>query len=71
MDRYCFDFRGGYLGRVDDNGVFFDSQGSKRARIEERGGVYDLRGQYIGRIDAQGSLFAADGTSRGYVRNWR
>ena len=70
MDRYCFDFRGVYLGRLDERGMFFDPDGSKRARVAERGGVYDLDGRYLGRIDAQGSFFTTDGTCRGYIRDW-
>ena len=70
MDLYCFDFRGAYLGRLDDEGMFFNGRGRKQGRVGERGRVYDLAGHYLGRIDAQGSLFAADGTCRGYVRNW-
>ena len=69
MDRYCFDFRGAYLGHIDEHGLFFDTQGTMRARVAEPG-IYDLDGQCLGRIDAQGSMFAKDGTCWGYVRNW-
>ena len=70
MDLYCFDFHGGYLGRLADGGVFFDSRGSQRGRLAAGDGMYDLDGGYMGRIDVQGSFFAADGTCRGYIRDW-
>jgi hypothetical protein len=69
MNRYCFDFRGAYLGRLDEYGLFFDAEGTMRARVSNAG-IYGLDGQCLGRVDAQGSLYANDGTCWGYVRNW-
>ena len=70
MDLYCFDFRGAYLGRLDERGAFFNASGCKRGWVGALGVVHDLAGHYLGRIDAQGSFFGVDGTCQGYVRNW-
>jgi hypothetical protein len=70
MNLYSFDFHGNYLGHIDANGVFFDSRGSRFARVTDTGAVYSLGDGYLGRIDAQGSFFAKDGTCRGYVLYW-
>jgi hypothetical protein len=69
MTYYFFDFRGAYLGYLDDSGKFFDESGVQWARLANGGKVLGTDGRDRGHLNAQGCFFEPNGACRGYLRD--
>ena len=66
---YFFDFRGAYLGYLDESGVFFDESGVQWGRLASGRKVVGADGREGGYLNAQGCFFEPGGVCRGYLRD--